>query len=177
MRALFIFVLILLISSIVYFLSNKNEESSSPTEIEKLNSQSSKSNEVDQSRMKEKIPTPNKKILEHDHHDHHYQHNHHSKDGDQEEEIVRDEDYEDTPEYSEEVSEEDFKEFISVALEELSSSDDMAEAIIVEMQKIGAAQPDHIEQVKFFYRECATNTSLSSDNQQLCQSFLEKIDE
>ena len=179
MKALFIFVLVLLLSSVVYFFASKNEDLSGPTEIEKLNNQASNPHKVDPSPSREKTSSPNNETLEHDHdnHNHQHQHNHHSRDGDQEEEIVRDGDYEDTPEYSEEVSEEDFKEFISVALEELSSSDDMAEAIIVEMQKIGAAQPDHLEQVKFFYRECATNTSLSSDNQQLCQSFLDKIDE
>ena len=80
------------------------------------------------------------------------------------------------PEYSEDVSAEDFKEFISVALEELSAGEEMAEAIITEMQKIAQAQPNHLDQVKYFYRECAQNSTLSSDNQRLCREFLEKID-
>ena len=82
-----------------------------------------------------------------------------------------------TPEYSEEVSGEDFKEFIGIALEELEAGDELAEAIITEMVKIAEAQPDHLDQVKYFYRACADKANISNDNQQLCLKLLEKINE
>ena len=87
------------------------------------------------------------------------------------------EDMDDTPEYSEEVSSEDFKEFIGIAIEELDSGDELAEAIITEMIKIGNAQPDHIDQVKDFYRTCTQKTELSNENRDLCLKFLEKLNE
>ena len=59
MKALFIFVLVLLLSSVVYFFASKNEDSSGPTEIEKLNNQASKTHKVDPSPSREKTSSPN----------------------------------------------------------------------------------------------------------------------
>lgn len=84
---------------------------------------------------------------------------------------------EDVPEYSEEVSSEDFKEFIGIAIEELDSGDELAEAIITEMIKIAQAQPDHIEQVKNFYQVCSQKSDISTENQELCLKYLETLNE
>ena len=184
MKALIGFILILFVSSIIYFFITLNDKvDDGPTEIDKLNqmSQSSETlsdedenqekefkNSLDDKRNEKKAPERNQERPI-------------NRDDEAEENILEEQEEdintEDIPEYSEEVSSDDFKEFIGVALEELSAGDEMAEAIIVEMEKIAKAQPDHLEHVRHFYQECQRNPNLSSANQKLCQDYLEKISE
>ena len=71
-------------------------------------------------------------------------------------------------EYSEEVSDEDFNEFLGAALEEISEDPEMARAIIVEMAKIYKVQPDHQQKIIQFYEDCASNSKIPSEIKNIC---------
>ncbi len=185
MKFLFGFITVLLVGAIIFFFTKKNDSSDidEPTTIEKLNNQS------------ESIETTKNQ----DAHNHSHGQTKKNESSAYEDTSLRDddsaeteeerisaeesleensdEDMDDTPEYSEEVSSEDFKEFIGIAIEELEAGDELAEAIITEMIKIAEAQPDHVDQVKGFYRACSEKSGVSNDNQQLCLKFLEKLNE
>ena len=71
-------------------------------------------------------------------------------------------------EYSEEVSDEDFNEFLGAALEEISEDPEMARAIIVEMAKIYKVQPDHQQKIIQFYEDCASNSKIPNEIKNIC---------
>ena len=79
------------------------------------------------------------------------------------------------PEYSEEVDEEDFAEFIDAALEELDESEEMAEALLLEMKKIRIAQPDYENYIVRFYEGCLKKSGLASKIKTMCQDGLNEI--
>ena len=181
MKILFGFIAIIIVSSLFYFFtSTKNDVGTEQTVMEKMQEESPEEENTNISTTEEKETVAeddnqNQGVtnspIEND--DNEQTIDREDKTDQAQEEIALDEN--DIPEYSEEVSGEDFKEFITVALEELSGGEEMAEAIITEMQKIAQAQPNHIDQVKFFYRECSQSSTLSVDNQRLCKEFLDKI--
>ena len=78
----------------------------------------------------------------------------------------------DEEDYSEPVSKEDFKDFITTALDELAEDETTALAIIKEMDKIAHAQPNHEEEVARFYRECAKRPKISPKVQEACQQAI-----
>ena len=184
MKILFGFIAIIIVSSLFYFFtSTKNDVVTEETVMEKMQNESpgeegEENTNISTTEEKETVAEDDNKpqgltnsMREND--DNEQNIDAEDKIEQTQEEIVLDES--DIPEYSEEVSGEDFKEFITVALEELSGGEEMAEAIITEMQKIAQAQPNHIDQVKYFYRECSQSSTLSIDNQRLCKEFLDKI--
>jgi len=75
---------------------------------------------------------------------------------------------EELEEYSEEVSDEDFSEFLGAALEEISEDPEMARAIVVEMAKIYKVQPDHQEKIIQFYEDCANSPKLPNEIKNMC---------
>ena len=182
MKVLFGFILILFIGAVVFFINHSEEiKEIEETEIERLNRADQMPSDKESNFTQEEnllddseadlISNPNQppqiEIEEE------YAENDDSEEKSEIEDLID----EDVPEYSEEVSSEDFKEFIMIALEELESGDEMAEAIITEMIKIGRAQPDHIEQVKSFYKSCSEKSNISDNNQQLCLKYLEKLND
>ncbi|OFZ17301.1 MAG: hypothetical protein A2X86_02280 [Bdellovibrionales bacterium GWA2_49_15] len=78
----------------------------------------------------------------------------------------------DEEDYGEPVSKEDFKDFITTALDELAEDETTALAIIKEMDKIARAQPAHEEEVARFYRECAKRPKVSPKVQEACQQAM-----
>ena len=112
----------------------------------------------------------------HDHSDHHSHDDHHaddySKSSYEPEEEEMTEYFDDQEmiedEYSEEVSDDDFNEFLSAAQEEIMDDPEIAEAIIGEMSKIFKVQPDHQQKIIRFYEECAGNAKLPEKIRNLC---------
>ncbi|MBI2520091.1 MAG: hypothetical protein HYV97_06730 [Bdellovibrio sp.] len=78
----------------------------------------------------------------------------------------------DEEDYGEPVSKEDFKDFITTALDELAEDETTALAIIKEMDKIARAQPAHEEEVARFYRECAKRPKVTPKVQEACQQAM-----
>ena len=74
--------------------------------------------------------------------------------------------------YGEPVSKEDFKDFITTALDELAEDETTAIAIVKEMDKISRAQPNHEDEVLRFYRECAKRPKVSPKVQEACNQAL-----
>lgn len=185
MKFLIGFITVLLVGAIIFFFTKKNDSSEIDklTTIEKLNNQSESTEitRIQDSNNHSHGPTNTNEVNANEESS--------SEDDDsaetEEQKISAEEsseensyeDMDDTPEYSEEVSSEDFKEFIGIAIEELEAGDELAEAIITEMIKIAEAQPDHVDQVKGFYRACSEKSGVSNENQQLCLKFLEKLNE
>ena len=130
--------------------------------------------EKEKEKQKEKIEEITEEIVE-------------EKESDPEETILADEDVDQLPEkqleqnedidpeYAEEVEEEDFAEFIDAALEELDESEEMAEALLLEMRKIRIAQPDYENYVVRFYEGCLKNSKLGSKIKSMCQDGLNEI--
>ena len=79
------------------------------------------------------------------------------------------------PEYAEQVSKEDFQEFITAAIEELDSGEDMAVALALEMRKIQVAQPLHQDIIRTFYEECLQKENLASEVKNLCRKSLDEL--
>ena len=79
------------------------------------------------------------------------------------------------PEYAEQVSKEDFQEFITAAIEELDSGEDMAIALALEMKKIQIAQPLHRDIIQTFYEECLQKNNLSVEVKNLCRESLDEL--
>lgn len=176
MKILFGFIILIIVGSLAYFFTQTQTKpiNDEPTTIEKLNTNplENEKNDINNSSSESQ---QNSDLIE----EKKDSTNNTDTDSGSSEKVNSDsiEEMDDTPEYGEEVSSEDFKEFIGIALEELDSGDEMAEAIITEMIKIAEAQPDHVDQVKSFYRACAEKPNLSNENQQLCLKLLEKISE
>ena len=185
MKVLISIAVILLTLGLFYFftanqnnLKNYNQE----TTIEKLQSeQSEENNETPQLKNDaETIKTEEEDIIEQEeksvNNDENVTENNPLSNQDISEGSIDENSSSNDSEYSEEVSSEDFKEFIDVALEELDAGQEMAEAIITEMEKIAKAQPDHLEHVKNFYRTCISKSTLSEENQNLCRQALENFE-
>ena len=188
MKLLYGSIILLLIGSLTYFLTRNQDPSpeiETLTEMEKLK-ESQKSENMPQRRnekaqppkkIKEQKRSLKKGYQEPDERDQNAITR--IENDDPEEQLPEEPDYDDEeiPEYSEEVSSDDFQECITVAVEEIDSGEEMAEAIISEMAKIAQAQPDHIEYVRNFYRECQKKSSISTENQELCRNQLEALNE
>ena len=71
-------------------------------------------------------------------------------------------------EYAEEVSDEDFGEFLGAALEEISEDPEMAKAIVVEMAKIYQVQPNHQQKILQFYEDCARSSKIPNEIKNIC---------
>ncbi len=92
------------------------------------------------------------------------------------EELSNAENTEDVEEdYGEEVSHEDFADFITTALEEIIEEDEATSiAIVSEMGKIVDAQPSHKDEGLRFFRSCLENAKLNEQVKSHCQQELEK---
>ena len=183
MKILYGFIVVLLIGGLIFFF-NQNDSTETEQQLTEIQ-------KIQKDKPKRLVKNPSQKIVENEKVEDNPIETQNNQTGEKKQNIDRytDEEFQeldydeqeelidDTPEYSEEVSSEDFKEFIGIALEELDSGDELAEAIITEMFKIAQAQPDHLDQVRGFYRTCSNKNEISSDNQELCIKFLEKINE
>ena len=78
--------------------------------------------------------------------------------------------------YSEPVDSVEFSEFITAAIDEMESGEEMALAITSEMVKILKAQPKLKDEVIRFYRSCSENKNVASSARTKCQEELENIE-
>ena len=78
--------------------------------------------------------------------------------------------------YSEPVDPIEFSEFITAAIDEMESGEEMAIAITTEMVKILKAQPKLKDEVIRFYSSCSENKNIASSARTKCQEELENIE-
>lgn len=164
MKVTIIIILSLLALSTAYYLTQQNEEEKSTHEsirVERknspqLNNNDATSDEVESSSKNEYLPTEEDRAIS--------------------EELQKELSEKDIdPEYAENVSREDFQEFINAAIEELDSGEGMAIALTLEMRKIQIAQPNYRDIVKTFYEKCLYHETLTAKVKDICRKSLDEL--